>query len=152
MSCQAEFIRELRERGFRLTAQREMVLSVLHEIDGFATADEIFQRVHALSAAVDISTVYRTLDLLQDFSLIASVEGADGQRRYRLRIDHASHAHLVCIGCGAVLGAALDALQPAVSQIRSRYGFAVDLEHLNLSGWCLQCCEKQAAQAVPGNG
>ncbi len=42
MSCQTDFIRELRERGFRLTAQREMVLGVLHEMDGFATADEIY--------------------------------------------------------------------------------------------------------------
>ena len=149
MSCQTDFIRELRERGFRLTAQREMVLGVLHEMDGFATADEIYRRVHTLSAAVDISTVYRTLDLLQGFALIAMVEGGDGQRRYKLLIGHISHAHLVCVACGAVTAAALDALQPVLDENKSRYGFAVDPGHLNLSGWCPQCCEKQGAKAVP---
>ena len=147
MSCQTDFIRELRERGFRLTAQREMVLGVLHEIDGFATVDDIYRRVHTLSAAVDISTVYRTLDLLQGFSLIASVEGGDGQRRYRLLIDHIAHAHLVCVGCGAVTGAGLDTIQPMLDEIKSRYGFSVDPRHLNLSGWCPQCCEKHTAKA-----
>jgi Fur family transcriptional regulator, ferric uptake regulator len=151
MSCQTDFIRELRERGFRMTAQREMVLGVLHEIDGFATVDEIYRRVHSLSAAVDISTVYRTLDLLQDFSLIASVEGSDGQRRYELLIDHLAHAHLVCIECGAVIGAAFDTLQPAADDIRNRYGFAIDLGHLKLSGWCSQCCEKHMALASPSS-
>jgi Fur family transcriptional regulator, ferric uptake regulator len=147
MSCQTDFIRELRERGFRLTAQREMVLGVLHEIDSFATADEIYRRVHTLSAAVDISTVYRTLDLLQSFSLIASVEGGDGQRHYKLLIDHVSHAHLVCIECGAVTGAGLDTIQPVLDEIKSRYGFVVDPGHLNLSGWCPQCCEKHTAKS-----
>jgi Fur family transcriptional regulator, ferric uptake regulator len=147
MSCQTDFIRELRERGFRLTAQREMVLGVLHEMDGFATADEIYRRVHTISAAVDISTVYRTLDLLQGFSLIAMVEGGDGQRRYKLLIDHVSHAHLVCVECGAVTAAGLDTIQPVLDEIKSRYGFVVDPGHLNLSGWCPQCCEKQTVKA-----
>ena len=146
MSCQTDFIRELRERGFRLTAQREMVLGVLHEIDSFATADEIYRRVHTLSTAVDISTVYRTLDLLQGFSLIAMVEAGDGQRRYKLQIDHVSHAHLVCTECGTVTGAGLDTIQSVLDEIKSRYGFVVDPGHLNLSGWCPQCSEKHTAQ------
>ena len=75
--------------------------SGVHEMDSFATADEIHRRVHTLSAAVDISTVYRTLDLLQGFALIATVEGGDGQRRYKLLIDHVSHAHLVSASCAA---------------------------------------------------
>lgn len=148
MSCQTDFIRELRGRGFRLTAQREMVLGVLHEIDGFATADEIYRRVHTISAAVDISTVYRTLDLLQGFSLIAMVEGGDGQRRYKLLNDHTSHAHLVCVACGAVTGAGLDTLQPVLEEIKRRYGFVVDPGHLNLLGWCPQCREQQAVKAT----
>jgi Fur family transcriptional regulator, ferric uptake regulator len=151
MSCQTDFIRELRERGFRLTAQREMVLGVLHEMDSFATTDEIYRHVHTLSAAVDISTVYRTLDLLQNFSLIASVEGGDGQRRYKLLIDHVAHAHLVCVECGAVMGAGLDTIQPVLDEIKNRYGFVIDPGHLNLSGWCSQCDEKHAAKASLSN-
>lgn len=139
MSCESDFIRELKERGFRLTAQREMVLNVLHQLDNFATADEIYQRVHVLSSAVDISTVYRTLDLLQEFQMVASVEGGDGQRRFELLASHSPHAHLVCTGCGAVSGASPEVIQPALEEITRRYGFAVDLKQLYLPGWCAAC-------------
>ncbi|MCX7670535.1 MAG: transcriptional repressor, partial [Anaerolineae bacterium] len=74
MSCQDVFVRRLRASGFRLTPQRELVLNVLHEIEGFASAEEIYARVRQLSTAVDISTVYRALDLLQEFGLVACVE------------------------------------------------------------------------------
>jgi Fur family ferric uptake transcriptional regulator len=69
MACEEVFLQKLRERGFRLTPQREMVLSAMHEIEGLATADQIYGRVQEQSSAVDISTVYRTLDLLQEFAL-----------------------------------------------------------------------------------
>ncbi len=62
MSCEETFFKMLRERGFRLTPQREMVLSVMHQLDEFTTAEEIFNQVSQMSSAVDISTVYRTLE------------------------------------------------------------------------------------------
>ena len=109
MACEEVFIQQLRERGFRLTPQREMILSVLHDIEGLATVDEIYGRVQALSTSVDISTVYRTLDLLQDFDLVSCVDAGDDQRRYELLGIHGPHLHLVCHGCGRVIGADLDA-------------------------------------------
>ena len=84
MACEEVSFRELRERGFRLTPQREMMLSVMHEFEGLATVDEIYRRVRARSAAVDISTVYRTLDLLQELQMVACVDPGDGQHRYEL--------------------------------------------------------------------
>ena len=65
MACESIFLEKLRKSGLRLTPQREMVLSVMHQIEGAATVEEIHSRVRALSTAVDISTVYRTLDLLR---------------------------------------------------------------------------------------
>lgn len=151
MSCETSFFRELREHGFRLTAQREMVLGVLHQIEGFATAEEVYQRVRTLSTAVDISTVYRTLDLLQEFHLVTCVEGNDGQRRYELLTDHAPHAHLVCANCGAVSGAELVVFQPLLDQLLARSGFAVDARHLYLSGLCRRCRVPSPAPAASGD-
>ncbi len=145
MSCEKTFLRHLRDRGFRLTPQRELVLSVLHQMEGFASAEEIYERVHQVSAAVDISTVYRTLDLLQEFQLVACVEGHDGQRRYDLVTDHGPHIHLVCTCCGEVIGAATDTLAAGLAQIQERYGFAVDLMQLHLPGLCARCRADTAA-------
>ncbi len=139
MSCEEVFFQRLREHGFRLTPQREMVLSVLHDIEGFATAEDIYERVGDISTSVDISTVYRTLELLQDFHLVASVDPGDGQRRYELLGLHGQHFHLVCRSCGKIIGVEPEAIEPFATQMKERYGFELDVEHLSIPGLCEAC-------------
>jgi len=145
MSCEQGFIERLRARGFRLTPQREMVLSVLHEIEGVATADEIHGMVQELTSSVDISTVYRTLDLLQEFDLVACVEPGDGERRYELLGLHGPHPHLVCQRCGQVLGVDPELAQPFGERLRAAYGFEAELGHLSVPGLCRPCALAEAA-------
>jgi Fur family ferric uptake transcriptional regulator len=139
MSCEQVFMEQLRERGFRLTPQREMVLSVMHQIKDFATAEEIHDRVQALSSAVDISTVYRTMELLQEFHLIALVDPGDGRRRYQLLGVHERHVHLVCRSCGKIIGADLESAQPLIKQLEEQYDFRIDVDDLSFPGQCLAC-------------
>jgi len=139
MSCEEFFLEKLREKGFRRTPQRDMVLSVMHQLDDFATADEIYHQVQGLSSAVDISTVYRTLDLLQDFQLVAAVEAGDGQRRFKLEGMHDAHLHLVCRQCGAVVGAEISPVGPLVAYARRQHGFVIDPDHLAIAGLCRSC-------------
>lgn len=139
MSCEEVFFRELREQGFRLTPQREMVLSVLHEIEGFATTEEIYERVSAISSSVDISTVYRTLELLQDFHMVASVDPGDGQRRYELLGLHGRHLHLLCRSCGKIIGVEAEAIEPFAARMKEQHGFVLDLEHLSVPALCPEC-------------
>ncbi len=148
MSCEATFFRELKQRGFRLTPQREMVLSVMHRIEGMATAEEVYQQVQLLSSSVDISTVYRTLDLLKDFDLVSTIDGADGQLRFELRSVHGSHMHLVCSRCGSALGADLEVARELAAAVRSSYGFEIDLSNLTFSGLCPAC---RALEPVPAS-
>jgi Fur family ferric uptake transcriptional regulator len=139
MSCEQVFMEQLRERGFRLTPQREMVLSVMHQIKDFATAEEIYERVQALSSAVDISTVYRTMELLQEFHLIALVDPGDGRRRYQLMGVHEPHIHLVCRSCGKIIAADLGSAQPLIKQLEEQYDFRIDVDDLSFPGQCLAC-------------
>ncbi len=142
MSCEEIFLAELRGRGLRLTPQREMILSVMHRIEGFATVEQIYGRVQALSAAVDVSTVYRTLDLLQELRLVNSVDLGDGQCQYELVSTHDPHVHLVCSACGAVLGADLAPVQALADHLQAAYGFHLDPARLSLPGICRGCAEK----------
>lgn len=148
MSCEQVFLEQLRERGFRLTPQREMVLSVMHQLDDFATAEEIYDRVQDFSSAVDISTIYRTLELLHEFHLVALVDPGDGQRRYQLLGVHGQHLHLICRSCGKIIGADLRAAQPLIKQLKEQYGFLVDANDLSMSGLCLTCSTTIAATAA----
>lgn len=139
MSCEEVFFRRLRERGFRLTPQREMVLSVLHEVEDFATAEEIHERVGAMSSSVDISTVYRTLELLQEFHMVASVDPGDGQRRYELLGVHGHHFHLVCRSCGKIMGVDPEAIESFAARMKEGYSFELAVEHLSVPGLCEDC-------------
>lgn len=139
MACEQLFVRKLRDLGFRLTPQREMILSVLHEIEGLVTADEIFGRVQGISSAVDISTVYRTLDLLEELELVACVDAGEDQRRYELLGVHGPHLHLVCQSCDRVIGADLEMARGFAQGLEAKYGFQVTLERLTVPGLCQDC-------------
>jgi Fur family ferric uptake transcriptional regulator len=141
MSCEEAFFKQLREHGFRLTPQREIVLSVLHDIEGFATADDIYERVRGFSSSLDISTVYRTLELLQDFHLVAAVDPGDGQRRYELLGVHGQHFHLVCRSCGKIMGVEPRAIEAFAERMVEEHGFEIDLEHLSIPGLCQECLD-----------
>ena len=139
MSCEEHFRSKLREHNFRLTPQREMVLSVMHQIQTFATAEEIYARVHERSSAVDISTVYRTLELLEGFQLVAHVDTGDRGRRYELVVDHDPHLHLVCRSCGRVLGAELVSALPLIDHLQETHNFEVDISDFSIPGLCSSC-------------
>ena len=139
MSCEGTFIRELRQRGFRMTPQREIVLSVMHQIEGFATAEEVHDRVTEVTSAVDISTVYRTLDLLKEFDIAIDIDAGEGRRRYRLLGVHGRHIHLVCRKCGKVTAAEMAPARKLAEQLKSQHGFVVDVDNLSLSGVCDSC-------------
>lgn len=139
MSCKELFVRQLRERGLRLTPQRELVLTVMHQLEAPSTAEEIYARVHAISASVDISTVYRTLDLFQELHLVAAFDPGDGLRRYEHLGVEAPHHHLVCRSCGKVIDVALETLQPLVEHLTAASGFVADVAGLTISGLCAMC-------------
>ena len=139
MSCEEFFLQQLRERGFRLTPQREIILSVLHDLEGLATAEEIYARVQAQSAAIDISTVYRTLELLQEFHMLTAIDLGDGQRRYELLGVHGEHSHMQCQTCGKLVGVEAGELQALADHLQAAYGFTLDVAHLTLPGQCQAC-------------
>jgi Fur family ferric uptake transcriptional regulator len=140
MACEELFLRELRDRGFRMTPQREMVLAALHQMGGLVTADDLYRRVHQVSASVDISTVYRTLDLLRQLGLVSALDTTDGQRMYELRAGHSRHVHLVCRDCDAVIGVEMDPFDALSQLILQREGFQMELDNLSFAGRCARCC------------
>ncbi len=144
MSCQEVLLRHLHKRGLRLTPQRELVLSVLHQIEAPSTAEEIYARVHAISASVDISTVYRTLELFQEFQLVAAFDPGDGTRRYEHLGVEAPHHHLVCRSCGNVIQVALEDLRPLCDQLTATLGFVADPVGLTIPGLCAACSARLA--------
>jgi Fur family transcriptional regulator, ferric uptake regulator len=151
LCCEERFLQQLRERGFRLTPQREMILHILHDAEEHATAEELFARVSVLSSAVDLSTVYRTLELLEEFHLVASFDLGDGERRYELLTLHHPHYHLHCRSCHQLITIDAQELQPLIAQLAQEHGFEAQFEHLIIPGLCQGCqsaAARPAAEAV----
>ena len=141
MSCEKLFLNELRQRGFRLTSQREAVLLTLHEIAYPASVDEIFSRVARKNDDVELTTVYRTLDLLNSMGLVAIIDSGDKQRLYELVTSDHPHLHLVCRICGKITGVELEPFQSLVDQIKQQAHFSVDLGSITVQGTCVNCAE-----------
>ena len=131
-------IHQLRQRGYRITPQREMIVEALAHAGGHVTAEDIYDRVHDRTNVVNIATVYRTLDLLVAIGLASRVDLWDGRVIYTT-FQHGPHVHLVCRNCGDVLNADYQLFEPLGQQIHSRYQFTPDLQHLSMLGVCAEC-------------
>ncbi len=127
----------LREKGYRLTPQRELVLQAVERL-GHATPDEVAAAVREESQAVNISTVYRTLELLEELGLVRHAHISDRAPTYH-STSTPDHAHLVCRGCGAVIEVGLEVLEPLCEGLEERHGFRTDVGHLTIFGTCQAC-------------
>ena len=128
---------QLRAKGYRLTPQRQMVLEAVAAL-GHATPDEIADRVRATASGVNISTVYRTLELLEELGLVTHTHLGHGAPTYHAA-DDADHLHLVCRVCGGIEEVAPAVLDSAAQQIAAEHGFHVDASHFAIFGTCASC-------------
>lgn len=137
----SDFGDRLRREGKRLTPQREMILRAVERL-GHATPDEVLAEVRTESAAVNISTVYRTLEVLEELELIRHTHLSDRAPTYHSVTGH-EHFHLVCRGCQDVISVASEEFADFGSKLRSEYGFHADIGHLAIFGLCQRCrdCE-----------
>ncbi len=128
--------RTLHERGMRMTPQRQLVLDAVRDL-GHATPEAICAHVQRSAPAVNITTIYRTLDLLESLELVRHTHLGHGAPRYSTQ-PH-DHVHLVCHRCGDVAEMAPDGLQGLADTLRAHHAFELDLTHLALSGCCARC-------------
>jgi Fur family ferric uptake transcriptional regulator len=133
-----EIVSKLSEQGYRLTPQRMMILSAIENSDGHISAEEIYAQVTAKYPHVNISTVYRTLELLKHLGLVIETDLGDGRLRYH-STEKGHHHHLVCTECGAVIDLDESVLSPVKGVLLQEYGFLADLKHLAIFGRCAKC-------------
>ena len=141
----------LRARGLRWTSQRATLLAVLAGEDGHVTGSGLVERCRVIDPATTPSTVYRTLDVLEEIGIISHSHGIDGREEFHV-LPVLDHGHLICSTCGAEdeLGAA-DAA-PFLDALRERHGFEAHVDHLTVVGRCRGCGSPAAGAARRGGG
>jgi Fur family ferric uptake transcriptional regulator len=133
----ADWQAQLRSRGYRLTPQRQLVLEAVGEL-GHSTPEDIATAVRRTASGVNISTVYRTLELLEELGLVQHTHLGHGAPTYSVATDD-DHVHLVCRDCGEVQEAEVDLLSEAVARLALERGFTLDVGHVALFGSCRTC-------------
>ena len=138
MKTTGDIVGKLIEQGYRLTPQRMMVLAAIEDSDDHISAEEIYAQVITKYPHVNISTVYRTLELLKRLGLVAETDLGGGRVRYHPD-DKGHHHHLVCQECGEIIDLDESALSSLRSTLLREYQFSADLKHLAIFGHCAKC-------------
>jgi Fur family ferric uptake transcriptional regulator len=138
---------QLRARGLRWTPQRRLILDVITEAEGHVSGSEFVDRCRERDPDTTPSTVYRTLDVLEELGYLAHSHGADGREEYHV-LPVAEHAHLQCSDCGLSWEIGADEISGLVGGLRRKRGFAVDVPHLTIAGRCRDCQARRGTAAV----
>lgn len=137
---------ELRARGYRLTPQRQLILEAIEQ-QGHASPDDILDDVRERAGGINISTVYRTLELLEGLGLVTHTHLGHGAPTYHV-VGAVEHAHLLCRGCGLVVELDEDEVAGFTGGLDQRYGFDVDIAHLTVEGTCRDCRNQDCRTAA----
>jgi len=128
----------LHERGLRWTPQRRTLIEVLSRTHGHVTGSELVERCRELDPTTIPSTVYRTLDVLEELGLVSHSHGVDGREEFHV-LPHDEHGHLHCIACGSTWEIGSDEAAALVASVTASRAFEVDLSHLSIAGRCAAC-------------
>ena len=134
----------LRRRGQRWTPQRQTVVDVLAISDGHLTGAELVERCRARDPATTPSTVYRTLDLLEELGLVRHGHGADGREEFHV-LPSGRHGHLHCSLCGDTWEIDERRGEAVAAALRDGDGFELDIGHVTLVGRCRRCAAAEPA-------
>lgn len=136
---------QLKEKGYKLTSQRQVVLNTIieHEDEHLSTED-IYGYVKEKHPEIGLATVYRTLILLYELGIVNKLDLDEEFSRYELNKgteDHGHH-HLICTSCNSVTGVEEDLLDSLEEQIARKYGFTVTDHRVKFYGVCKNCSPK----------
>ena len=132
--------RRLRAQGYRITPQRQLVLEAVETLR-HATPEEILAEVQRHATGVNLSTIYRALEVLEAVDLVTHSHIGHGAPTYHC-VDEHTHIHLACDACGRVESISADVLETLARTLRADSGFDIDVSHVAFHGRCRACIEQ----------
>jgi Fur family transcriptional regulator, ferric uptake regulator len=127
----------LKAKGYRLTPQRQLVLDAVVRLE-HGTPEEIGAEVQRTATGVNLSTVYRTLELLEALGMVTHTHLGHGAPTYHAA-SSADHLHLVCRECGEVIETEVEVADAFVRRLADQHGFETDVAHFAIYGRCKGC-------------
>lgn len=127
--------KQLTQNGYKLTKQRQLIIELLQSNhDRLMSAETLYE---ASNKSMDLSTVYRNLEVLDDCGLIHKIQSGD-TAVFKLICQSDHHHHLICLRCGATKVIDYCPLSE-LSQIAKDHEFDVSSHTLEVFGICKHC-------------
>lgn len=128
----------LTKKGCKNTKSREAIIGVLEKAEAPISAEEIFIRVKESGSSANLSTVYRTLELMESKGLVEKTIINDNKARFELTGDRHKH-HLICTGCMKMVAIDICPLEALERDVGSKTKFDITGHRLELYGLCPEC-------------
>jgi len=131
----------LKERGIRLTRQRQVLLDVIDQSGLHLDAELLYKLAKQKDPKLNRVTVYRTLKMLKETGLVDELDlmhWSGDQHYYETRMKQ-EHAHVICLRCGKVEEFFGEPLQKMRRQIESHFGFQILIVRTEVGGYCSHC-------------
>ncbi len=134
-------------RVSRWTAPREAILKLLSRTKKHMSAKEIYASLYKMYPGIGLTTVYRTLDLLERTGFLDRYTFGDGQNRYEFNPggEKEHHHHLVCTKCGKIIDYSdfineeLALVKKTELLLEEKYNFVVHSHNIEFYGICKDC-------------
>lgn len=144
----------LKQRGFRLTRQRQILLDLLDKTGAHLDAETLYRLAHERDPKLNRVTVYRTLKMLKEGGLVDELDlmhHAGDQHYYETRRKQ-EHAHIVCLRCGKVEEFFGEPLQKLKRQVERTFGFQILIARTEIGGYCAHCQVLRAEEVKDAEG
>lgn len=132
------FTQYLKATDRNVTEARKRIVEEVFNIHGHFNAFDLWARLRD-ETNISISTIYRTLDLLNNASLVKEVDLGQPQTHYEHVFGEGEHGHLVCLGCGAIIEFSSQKIEEILREIEERRGFSREMYNLQVFGLCSEC-------------
>jgi len=134
----AQVFERLQRVGQRLTPQRMAIVEHLVQSADHVTADDIHTLARERYPYLNLSTVYRTLEMLRDSGIVSETDLGDGRRQFAL-LSEDLHHHAICLACGGVINIDDWFFEGIRAQLRTEHGFEARIDHIAIFGVCREC-------------
>ncbi len=152
MRNRCQWRKRLKGRGYRLTISREAIINALRSTDKHLSAEDIYLTLHSKYPEIGLTTIYRTLELLDQMGIISKFDFGDSRARYELSGDYgnkAHHHHLICTNCLKIIDYTdfiddeLELLNKTQKELSGKYNFDITGHLIRFYGLCDECKEEK---------
>ena len=127
----------VRERGGRVTSARRLLLHALFDAPRHWTAEELAEVIQTQAPDINLSTIYRNLEELEQMGVIVHAHLGHGPATYHLATN--AHSHFVCEECNTAFEAPDELFQTLSKNARTQFGFEINPHHFAVLGRCKNC-------------